>query len=110
MALQFFFTIGTMVSLGAVLYLIARALPRVSDEAFEDRKRVLHTPWMLLCLERCDEWLKGSAEKSLRRLRVWLLRLDNGITGALIRFKKQEEKRGAPFVRQNGDTSEKKEH
>ncbi|PIP29902.1 hypothetical protein COX26_01680 [Candidatus Jorgensenbacteria bacterium CG23_combo_of_CG06-09_8_20_14_all_54_14] len=78
-----------VVSIGVVLYLLARALPRVSDV---DTSPTPDTPapnWLMDRLEKMDEEILSVAEKFLRRLRVALLKLDNTMTGKLKRFKKE---------------------
>ncbi len=85
------FIIQTLIilSLGGMLYLMAKALPRVSDEETVDHMR--HSRLMEY-LEKLDELLKSFFEKALRRSRVWLLKLDNVITKKLDRFKKSGTK------------------
>ena len=82
-----------MLSLGGMLYLMAKALPRVSDEEHAD---YLRQSRLMEYLEILDEFLKSFFEKILRRLRVWLLKLDNMITKKLDRFKKNGVKEVKP--------------
>lgn len=87
--LRFIIQTLIMLSFGAMLYLMAKALPRVSDEEGADHLR--HSRLMEY-LEKLDELLKSFFEKVLRRSRVWLLKLDNMITKKLDRFKKNGTK------------------
>jgi len=76
-------------SLAAILYLMAKAVPRISDEPDNgpvNRSRVM------VYIEKLDEILKAFLEKILRQFRVWLLRLDNFISKKLNRFKKEAPK------------------
>ena len=91
MMVKFILQIIIMLSLGVVLYLISRALPRINDE--EVKKTSSGEPhWFMLYLEKTDVWLKAVSEKSLRRARVWILKLDNFVGQMLNRFKKEAPK------------------
>lgn len=77
-----------MVSLGLIMYLLARALPRVSDV---DTQQVRHVPvphWAATHLERFDEYALATLEKLIRRFRLWILKLDNTLLGRLERFRR----------------------
>ena len=80
-----------MLSLGAVLYLSARALPRIDDRN-SPLPGTLKTSWIVGYLEKIDEFSKARAEKILRRLKVWVLKLDNYVSGRLNHFKKEAPK------------------
>lgn len=76
-------------SLGAIIFLLARALPRVSDTgqvehstSFFDRL-LTHLP-----LERVDAALDSFFEKFLRKVKILVLKLDNLINHYLGRIKK----------------------
>ena len=76
-------------SLAAILYLMAKAVPRISDEPDNgpaDRSHVM------IYIEKLDEILKAFLEKVLRQFRIWLLRLDNFVGQKLNRFKKEAPK------------------
>jgi hypothetical protein len=78
-----------MLCLSVILYLMAKALPRISDEPDNgpaNRSRIM------VYIEKLDEILKALLEKTLRQFRVWLLRLDNFIGQKLNRFKKETPK------------------
>ncbi|MDI6820622.1 MAG: hypothetical protein QMD65_00380 [Patescibacteria group bacterium] len=88
---KFVLQIIMMLSLGVIVYIFARATPRVNDlEA--PSPSVLKTHWLMEYLEKADEWLLTFLEKLLRRLRVFILRLDNNLTKKLHRFKKDAAK------------------
>ncbi len=80
-----------MFSLGAMIYLIARAVPRVSDIR-EDFER---TPYAkidklisFLPLERLDVTLSTQLEKALRKIKLILMKWDNLVTHHLKKVKK----------------------
>lgn len=76
-------------ALGAMVYLLAVALPRVGEDEDNAPGR---TSRLMTYIERADEAFQGFWEKTLRRVRVWLLRFDNLITKRLGRFKKDAAK------------------
>lgn len=77
-----------MLCLGVILYLAAKALPRIDDRNPPPRE-ILKTHWIVGYLEKIDEFMKARLEKILRRLKIWLLKLDNYVSGKLERFKKE---------------------
>jgi hypothetical protein len=74
-----------VVSFGALLYIVARVLPRVGEREDNDREPS-RTPRIVVYLEQADEKLLIVLEKLLRRIRVMLLKLDNTISKKLGRF------------------------
>lgn len=80
-----------MLALGVILYLTARALPRVNDvDTTPVKEPELH--WLTPVLEKADEKLKRFLERLFRRLKVVILKLDNFVSGKLNKFKKEEQK------------------
>ena len=80
-----------VVALGTILYIFARALPRVSDiDTSIEKRSSFH--WVLERLEVIDEKLISALEKFIRRIRVVVLRADNSLTKKLSRFKRDNEK------------------
>ncbi len=76
---EFIATSILMVCLGAVLYLMVRALPRVAEDLTEkpgllDRWAHSEVP------EKVDAALNGFLLKLLRRLKVGMLKLDNALS------------------------------
>ncbi|MDI6734162.1 MAG: hypothetical protein QMD50_01565 [Patescibacteria group bacterium] len=102
---KFILQIIIMFSLGAIAYILARAMPRVNDlEA--PPPSALKTHWFMGYLEKADEWLLTFLEKLLRRFRVFILRLDNNLTKKLHRFKKDAAKENvfaSEQVKENGN-------
>ena len=82
---QFVVTNILMVSLGIVLYLVARALPRV-DESIPT-----HGPlgrWVTSEIpERVDLALNSFLGKFLRRMKLFLLKIDNILTERIKKIK-----------------------
>ncbi len=102
------------VSLGAVIYLMARAVPRVNDAG-----ETVHTMGAFdrflsrLPLREVDERLNSYSEKFLRRLRVFTLRFDNTLNQKLEKLKKANGRNGEGnaaggdlFTKGNGDKKE----
>lgn len=77
--IQFILTDILMISLGVMLYLVARSLPRVEEEQTE--KQNIFERWVSSELpEKFDVMLNNFLLKFLRRLKVALLKADNFIT------------------------------
>ncbi len=90
--LSFVLEITVFVSLSAVVYLLARTLPRVDDSVLKKDPMEFKTHWMTGYLEKFDEWLKMFLEKFLRRLKVWILKFDNIVSEKINKFKKETPK------------------
>lgn len=86
--LKFILDIIVVISLGAILYLFARTLPRISEVADDTLASRIRTHRLSMYVEKVDEWLKVFFEKFLRRAKVWILKLDNTVSDRLNRFKK----------------------
>jgi len=68
-----------ILGLGVVVYLIAVAAPRVQD----DRYFVDHPVkgWVRrLPLEHIDNFISGITDKTLRRVKIWILKADNFVS------------------------------
>lgn len=87
--LNYILEVLIMASLGLILYLFARALPRVDDADLDAKPRQGLPHWAHTYLERADEWTVSIAEKTIRRFRLWILKLDNGLSLRLKRFKRE---------------------
>ena len=76
------------VSLGLVVYILARAVPRVSDTG-----EAMHTPGrfdrllMKLPLHKIDERLNVFFEKTLRTMKVWIMKSGNVVDERISRLK-----------------------
>ena len=95
------------VALGVMIYLMAMALPRIGDE--EDNAPG-ETSRAMVYIEKADEIFQGFWEKTLRRVRVWILRLDNLITKRLGRFRKSGVAEGKLPLTESDSQVDKEEH
>ncbi|MCP6719707.1 MAG: hypothetical protein KJI72_00035 [Patescibacteria group bacterium] len=97
-----------MVSLGTILYLLARTMPRVDDR--ETDIPSLKTHWIMGYLEKADQRLKFYWEKTLRRSGIVILKLDNAINKKLSRLKKENAKESTFSITETeGDKKEDKD-
>ena len=87
-------------SLGTMIYLLARALPRISDE---QHNVITHTSAVdrligRLPMERMDNAISSFLEKFLRKLKVLVLKMDNVINNYLVQLRRHspvhQEKQG----------------
>lgn len=77
-----------MLSLGAVIYLIARAMPRVSEApAPAVKKNHFDELVKQIPFEKIDAFLNAAAAKILRRAKVLIMKTDNLVTGYLGKIK-----------------------
>ena len=83
--LDFILQTVLFLSLGTVIFLIGRAVPRLGEGEGEPGKvnRLLSK----LPIHKYDAVIAGFLEKSLRKIRVFLLRVDNGVSGFLKKIK-----------------------
>ncbi len=73
-----------MVSLATIIYLFARAVPRVQDSAMQSRnKDYFGDLFDRLPLEKADAFLTMLMERFLRSFKVVILKLDNLLTAHL---------------------------
>jgi hypothetical protein len=79
---QFIFTNLLMISLGTILYLVVRSLPRIEEE--ETKKPNLLERWILSDIPaKLDRSINAYAGKLFRKLKVYVMRLDNFLTEKL---------------------------
>lgn len=77
--LQFILTDILMVSLGTILYLVARSLPRIGEEP--TTKQNMFERWVSSEMpEKFDAAFNNFLLKFLRKLKLVLLKADNSIT------------------------------
>ncbi len=81
-----------MFALGAIVYLMARALPRVSETDTTTPVETVVPHWLTIYVEKLDELLLSIAEKILRKFRVIILKFDNTISKKINRFRKDVAK------------------
>lgn len=73
-----------VLSASVILYLIGITLPQVSDMSHEKAKRP-RASWMMDFIEQVDEKLDSLIQKTLRRVKVITMRLDNSVSKRLKR-------------------------
>lgn len=88
--IQFILMNVLMVSVGAILVLVARTLPRV-DHDVPVRTNVIERFVASEIPEKLDAVFNSASSKFLRKLRVWVLKLDNAIHRQLSKIKLQKE-------------------
>ncbi|HEY4526145.1 MAG TPA: hypothetical protein VJL32_03575 [Candidatus Paceibacterota bacterium] len=82
-AIQFTLSTILMIAVGVILYFTARALPRITEEG-EVQKASLLERWLTSEIpHRIDQALNNYMGKFFRKLKVYILRLDNVLTGKL---------------------------
>jgi hypothetical protein len=96
-----------MISLGAIIYLIARAAPRVGDTADLTAKNYqsrLDKFIASLPIEKLDFIFSSFLEKILRKMRVFLLKWDNLLTKHLNKIVKSNgDKEKSELFGENGE-------
>ena len=73
------------VSAGMLLFIVARALPRVSEES---ARRPAGASRLMSYLEKADAFVKRISERFLRKARVILMKLENVVGTKLTAYKK----------------------
>lgn len=88
--LDFILQISIIISLGVIIYLFARALPRVGDDAGVKtvKKRRFEEFFKRLPLKKIDEVVSAFLEKILRKFRVVLLKFENFIDSIINRLRR----------------------
>lgn len=77
-----------MVSLGVIIYLFARAIPRVSEASVSVPKRdYVGEVLKKIPFQKIDNLLNSVAAKLLRKSKIVVLKLDNWISSHLHKFK-----------------------
>lgn len=89
--LQLILTNVLMLALGAILYLSARSLPRLADEETTERQYSWIERWVMSDIpHKVDQALNLWAGKLFRKVKIYLLRLDNYLTTQLKRMNTAE--------------------
>ena len=89
---DFILRIALVISLSAMIYLLARVVARVKDEDFTHSEEDFIDKWLAqIPVAKIDNWLHLTAAKFLRRLRVIVLKFDNLLHGYLMRIKKTND-------------------
>lgn len=104
---NFILQILMMLGLGAILYLMARALPRIDDSEFNPPPHSASSHRLTVYLEKIDEWVNFFLEKFFRKLRLVILKLDNIVSQKLGKLKKETPKEtGFPTEQTNGSKTQ----
>lgn len=86
--LQFFVTTIFMISLGTILYVLVRSLPRIDEEPSGVSERSALERWVASEIpERIDGVVNAFMGKFLRKLKIFLLKVDNSLTDRLQKIK-----------------------
>lgn len=78
-----------MVSLAAIIYLIARTIPRIDENVVsgQSEKYFMEKFFSRLPLEKIDFMFDNLLEKTLRKFKIVVMRIDNVLTRKLSNFK-----------------------
>lgn len=87
--LDFIFQTAMVVGAGAVVYLLARTLPRIGNVEVGPGEEGAVPHWLMERVEKIDEELTFLFEKLIRRVRLALSKLDNVLGDRLKRFKRE---------------------
>ena|SRR3989344_4816510 len=88
--MNFVLQILVFTSLGTVIYLLARALPRVGDLPSPERKpNFLDRMISKVPMAKIDESLDSFFAKTLRKIKVLILKIDNFINDRLGKLSKK---------------------
>jgi tRNA U34 5-carboxymethylaminomethyl modifying GTPase MnmE/TrmE len=88
---RFILEIIIFLLLSFIVYLISLTLPRISEEELEAIRKIRREK-MIVFIEKSDLILKSFLEKFLRKVKIWLLSLNNFIEEKLSKFKKDIQK------------------
>jgi len=88
---EFIFTTVLMFCLLAVLYLMVRALPRIEEEPRAESRGLLDRWAHSEVPEKIDIAFNGFLFKFLRKMKVAILKLDNGLGSHIQKMKAKEE-------------------
>lgn len=80
-----------MLSLAAIIYLVARAIPRVGELINpSDKKSYLEDFFKKIPWHKLDALISSWSEKILRKLKIFILKLDNLVSKYLNKFRTTE--------------------
>lgn len=84
---DFFLQTVFMASLAGVVYLISRGVPRISESEESKSSFFSKSFSSPIFLEKVDGFISSLLEKILRKLKVFLMRVDNVISGYINKVK-----------------------
>jgi len=95
MIINFVFEILLMASLGVMIYLMARAVPRINDTVLDESSTNKGLGERLgkfidsLPIEKADLTISRILERLLRNLKLLVMRIDNKLSQHLMKFKEK---------------------
>ncbi|MDD5430666.1 MAG: hypothetical protein PHP03_00330 [Candidatus Pacebacteria bacterium] len=90
---DFILQIFVMSSLAIMIYMVARNIPRVSEVNISSgRKNRVSELFERIPWHKFDAFVNSMSEKSLRKLKLFLLKADNSVNRQLKKFKSSGEK------------------
>ena len=99
-----------MISLGTILYIVARSLPRIKEEGGPARQTFLDRLIISEIPHKVDTTINTFSGKLCRKLKVSLLKFDNYLSGRLKKMNLELNGNGKPkidFLELNSDKEEK---
>jgi|SRR3989338_2629480 len=84
-----FLQIVFMGSLGVIIYIMALSIPRIDHEEKPESK--IRQAISSIPLAKIDDFIKGSKERALRRIRLFTMKLDNLISHSLHKSKEEDK-------------------
>ena len=99
-----------MLGAGTFIYVMARALPRVGERVMPGTAAQFMDAWIgKIPFAKVDAFLSGLLEKALRKIKVYVLKVDNKVSAHLNTFK-PSRKAAKPGIfevsRRSGDIKE----
>lgn len=88
--MDFILQIILLASAGVIVYLFARALPRVSDDDIAPPSKIwlrIEEFFRSLPLQKIDIFVNGILEKFLRKFRVIILKIENIVNAGIHKVK-----------------------
>ncbi|MDD5060973.1 MAG: hypothetical protein PHN44_01660 [Candidatus Marinimicrobia bacterium] len=85
---DFILQIFIMFSLGTVIFLVARALPRISETETANAPKSRTNWFSSFPFEKVDAAVNAFSEKTLRKIKLILMKTDNMVSRQLNKFKK----------------------
>ena len=85
---NFILQIFAMLSLGTIIFLVARTLPRISETETVNVSERKANRWSSFPFEKIDVAVNAFLEKFLRKIKLILMKTDNMVSRHLNKFKK----------------------
>ena len=97
-----------MTSLAVIIYLVARTIPRIDENIVSSRsnRSFLENFFSKLPLEKIDLMFDNLLEKILRKVKIFVMKMDNTLTRKLSDFKPMavSEKDSRPNIFENSNS------